>query len=253
MLRIGRIHWSLWTVMSSAPHLLVVDDDREIRDLLSSLLGRRGYRVNTAEDERAMRRFLAYAKVELIILDVMLPGMDGLAICRELRSSSETPIIMLTARGETTDRIVGLEMGADDYLAKPFDVHELEARIKAVLRRRRTADHAERDAQCSTLEFEGWKLQLRQRQLVSPAGALVDLSFSEFELLSALAERSQRVLSRDQLLDITSGRESSPFDRSVDIRISRLRRKIEPDPRKPSLIKTIRSGGYMFVPTVVRT
>ena len=232
------------------PNLLVVDDDVEIRNLLSTLLTRRGYRVTTACDEPEMRRILATSSIDLIILDLMLPGKDGLTICREIRASKSTPIVMLTARGEATDRVVGLEMGADDYLPKPFEVRELEARIKAVLRRSRDAGN---DGEAMfTFKFEGWQLDAHQRRLLSPEGAVVELTTGEFDLLLAFVQRPQRVLSRDQLLDLARGRDASSFDRSIDVQVSRLRRKIEGAPKEPELIKTVRSGGYLFTPVVER-
>jgi two-component system OmpR family response regulator len=237
--------------MQRAPHLLVVDDDVEIRNLLSTLLTRRGYRVTTACDEPEMRRVLASSRIDLIILDLMLPGKDGLTICRELRSAKSIPIVMLTARGEATDRVVGLELGADDYLPKPFEVRELEARIKAVLRRSLSTGNQSRDG-AVVFKFKGWKLDARQRQLLSPEGAVVDLTTGEFDLLLVFVERPQRVLNRDQLLDLARGRDATSFDRSIDVQVSRLRRKIESDPKDPQLIKTVRSGGYLFTPTVER-
>jgi two-component system, OmpR family, response regulator len=243
------------TARSNGPRLLVVDDDREIRDLLSALLSRRGYKVVTAREEQEMRQILESSRVDLIILDLMLPGKDGLAICRELRATKAIPIIMLTARGEPTDRIVGLEMGADDYLPKPFEVRELEARIKAVLRRSGASVSSSNPE--STLGarfiFAGWTLDARQRQLLSPEGVLVDLTSGEFDLLLVFAERPQRVLSRDQLMDLARGREATAFDRSIDVQVSRLRSKIEGDPKVPELIKTVRSSGYIFTPAVQRT
>ncbi len=238
--------------MQKPPRLLVVDDDGEIRSLLSTILSSRGYKVRTARDEREMRRILGSSKIDLLILDIMLPGKDGLTICRELRASQSIPIIMLTARGDPTDRVVGLEIGADDYLAKPFDVRELEARIKAVLRRLPTKGESGNSHCRATLVFEGWRLDARQRQLHSPEGAEVDLTTGEFDLLQVFAERPQRVLSRDQLLDLARGRDAAPFDRSIDIQVSRLRRKIEFDPQAPELIKTVRGGGYLFTPSVER-
>ena len=233
--------------------MLVVDDDAEIRSLLTTLLGSRGYRVRTAHNERRMLEILESSRIDLLILDIMLPGKDGLTICREIRNSRSIPIIMLTARGDLTDRIVGLEVGADDYLAKPFDVKELEARIKAVLRRSRDDSGMDGRPASATLSFEGWKLDVGLRQLRSPEGADVDLTTGEFDLLRVFAERPQRVLSRDQLLDLARGREAMAFDRSIDIQVSRLRRKIETDPQAPELIKTVRGGGYLFTPAVERS
>ena len=234
------------------PRLLVVDDDREIRDLLSALLTRRGYKVVTARDDQEMREVLASSRVDLIILDVMLPGKDGLTICRELRAAKAIPIIMLTARGEPTDRIVGLEIGADDYLPKPFEVRELEARIKAVLRRSSTSSSRPDDKLGVRFMFAGWTLDARLRQLLSPEGVVVELTSGEFDLLLVFAERPQRVLSRDQLMDLARGREATAFDRSIDVQVSRLRRKIEGVDTISELIKTVRSSGYIFTPTVQR-
>lgn len=238
--------------MQRKPHLLVVDDDREIRILLSRLLTRRGYRITTAREEHEMRRILLSSRVDLVILDIMLPGKDGLTLCRELRGSKPLPVIMLTARGEATDRVIGLEVGADDYLAKPFDVRELEARVRAVLRRSSAQGILSNGEGSSIFIFAGWRLDARQRHLLSPEGAIVDLTSGEFDLLLAFAERPQRVLSRDQLLDIVRGRDATSFDRSIDVQVSRLRRKIEADPKVPELIKTVRSGGYVFTPMVDR-
>jgi len=240
--------------METAPHILVVDDDREIRDLLSLFLGNHGFRVTSAVDGREMKKALADRAIDLVVLDLMLPGEDGLTLCRDLRARSNTPVIMLTAMGEEVDRIVGLEMGADDYIGKPFNPRELLARIKAVLRRatalpEKASGRAASD-RGSRLTFAGWGLDLGKRELVSPAGVLVPLKSGEFELLTALVEHPQRVLSRDQLLDLARGREAQPFDRSIDVQVSRLRRKIEDDPREPVLIKTVRGGGYMFCANV---
>ena len=235
-----------------SPHILVVDDDREIRDLTARFLRKHGFRVDTAANGREMDSRLDAGRFDLIVLDLMMPGEDGLSICRRLRTERSIPIVMLTALGEETDRIVGLEMGADDYLPKPFNPRELLARIKAVLRRAAPAAHA---AVVShpvgrRLRFEGWALDLARRELLDPSGTLIPLTAGEFDLLAAFAERPHRVLSRDQLLDLTRGREAGPFDRSVDVQLSRLRRKVEADPGKPSLIKTVRGGGYMFAASV---
>ncbi len=241
------------TGTGDAAHILIVDDDREIRDLLGRFLTKHGYRATTARDGQEMRKALADWRIDLIVLDLMLPGEDGLTLCRRLRVESNMPIIMLTAMGEETDRIVGLEMGADDYLPKPFNPRELLARIKSVLRRADATPAAVSSPGRTILRFAGWKLDLARRRLESVEGLVVDLSAGEFGLLVAFAEHPQRVLNRDQLLDLTRGRAAAPFDRSVDIQVSRLRRKIEPDPNKPDLIKTVRGGGYMFTPTVERS
>ncbi len=233
----------------ASPHLLVVDDDAEIRDLLSRFLKKHGYRVDTAPDGRAMNRLMETGRFDLVVLDLMLPGEDGLSLCRGLRAKSDIPVIMLTAIGEETDRIIGLEMGADDYLAKPFNPRELLARIKAVLRRAGGAT-ATIDTQGTVLGFAGWQLDAGKRELRSADDVLVPLTAGEFDLLLAFAERPQRVLSREQLLDLTKGRAAIAFDRSIDVQLSRLRRKIEDDPKEPELIKTVRSGGYIFTAEV---
>jgi two-component system OmpR family response regulator len=236
--------------MSATPHLLIVDDDKETCTLLSRFLTQYGYRLSIAHDGKAMTQVLETARINLVVLDVMLPGEDGLALCRQLRARSAVPIIMLTAMGEETDRIIGLEMGADDYLAKAANPRELLARIRAVLRRAGAPGAEHLTGRGRILEFGGWCLDVAQRQLFSPAQALVPLRASEFDLLLALVERPQRVLNRDQLLDLTRGRAANSFDRSVDVLISRLRRKIEADPKEPTFIKTVRSGGYVFSATV---
>ena len=238
--------------MTEQPHILVVDDDREIRDLVTRYLSKHGLRARAAADGREMRQALDDWSIDLIVLDLMLPGEDGLSLCRRVRADSNIPVIMLTAMGEETDRIVGLEMGADDYVAKPFNPRELLARIKAVLRRAEGGqagrpDHADRPSKCV---FAGWRLDLDRRELVSPQDVLVPLSAGEYDLLAAFVARPQRVLSRDQLLDLARGREAQPFDRAIDVQVSRLRRKIEADPGNPVFIKTVRGGGYMFTPPV---
>ena len=237
--------------MQRSPHLLVVDDDHEIRSLLSQFLGRHGFRVTTAANGALMMRTLEHAGVDLVILDLMMPGEDGLSLCRRMRASSSLPVIMLTAAGEDTDRIVGLEMGADDYLPKPFNPRELLARVKAVLRRTGEARLGVPETQL--LCFEGWRLNTTRRELHAPDAVLIQLSAGEFDLLVAFAEHPQRVLTRDQLLDLARGRSAIPYDRSIDVQVSRLRRKLETDPKEPILIKTVRSGGYIFTPTVARS
>jgi two-component system OmpR family response regulator len=239
--------------MEASPHILVVDDDREIRDLLARFLTLNGCRVSVARDEREMRKVLQEAGIDLIVLDIMLPGKDGLAICRELRAASDVPIIMLTAVAEEIDRIVGLEIGADDYLPKPFNPRELLARIRALLRRSAGAPRRGDDSAQALLRFAGWTLDLGRRRLLSPEGALVTLSTGEYELLRAFVEHPQRILTRDQLLDLARGRSPVPFDRSIDVQVSRLRRKIESDPRAPTIIATVRGDGYLFSAAVERS
>ncbi|MFG1360514.1 response regulator [Xanthobacter pseudotagetidis] len=228
--------------------LLIVEDDREIRALLSDFLAREGYEVLAAEDGAAMDRIIAAARPDLVVLDLMLPGEDGLSICRRLRSRSAVPILMLTARGEEIDRILGLEMGADDYLPKPFNPRELLARIRAVLRR---ADGAAAAAPARRLAFADFVADLDARSLSTPAGAPLELTSAEFELLACFVERPKRVLSRDQLLDWTRGRTADPFDRTIDVSVSRLRRKLASvDPQAAQLIKTVRNGGYLLAADV---
>ncbi len=240
--------------MHGASHILVVDDDREIRDLLARFLTRHEMRVTTAKDGVEMLQALADRKIDLIVLDLMLPGEDGLALTRRLRGQGvNTPIVMLTAMGEETDRILGLEMGGDDYLAKPFNPRELLARIKAVLRRVPRSSGLEQPAshgKGTALVFNGWTLDMATRDLFSPQGVLVTLSAGEFSLLQAFVEHPRRVLTRDQLLDFARGRSAVPFDRSIDIQVSRLRRKLDDDAKEPQLIKTVRGGGYLFTPEV---
>jgi len=240
--------------MTSRPHILIVDDDSEIRDLLARFLRKHGFRAETARDGKSMDSALQDGRFDLVVLDLMMPGEDGLSICRRLTATTDLPVIMLTALGEDTDRIVGLEVGADDYLPKPFNPRELLARIKAVLRRtdRVAAPPADEDGE-PKLSFEHWRLDLARRELRDVKGTLIPLTAGEFDLLRAFAERPQRVLNRDQLLDLTRGRDASAFDRSVDVQLSRLRRKIEPDPKDPTIIKTVRGGGYVFTPRVEKT
>lgn len=234
-----------------APHLLIVDDDKELCSLLSKFLTQHGYRVAVAHSGKEMTSILAVSRVNLVILDLMLPGEDGLMLCRRLRATSTLPIIMLTAMGDEVDRIIGLEMGADDYVVKAANPRELLARVRAVLRRAGPPEARASADQKRILEFSGWRLDVTHRQLFSAKNALVPLRAGEFELLLAFAERPQRVLSRDQLLDLSRGRSANVFDRSIDVQISRLRRKIEPDPKEPTLIKTVRSGGYILAANVV--
>ena len=232
--------------MDGSPHILVVDDDSELRILLSDFLTRNGYRVSLAQNGAAMMQTLRAARIDLVVLDIMMPGEDGLSLCRRLRVSGALPIIMLTAMGREMDRVLGLEMGADDYLAKPFGPRELLARIRAVLRRASMPAPGPAAGAGRVFEFAGWRLDMTRRQLHSPRKALVDLRAAEFDLLVALVERPQHVLTRNQLLDLVRGRGSTAFDRSIDVHISRLRHRIEDDAKQPEMIKTVRSGGYVF-------
>lgn len=209
-----------------------------------------GWRVSLACDGREMDAALAAGRIDLIVLDVMLPAEDGLSLCRRLRSSSSIPIIMISAKGDDIDRVVGLEIGADDFLAKPFNPRELVARVRALLRRS-TMMQVRSVVQAHVITFHGWSIDTRRRTLHSSDGALVTLTPAEFDLLQVMCERAGRVLTRDQLLDLTQGRAAGPNERSIDILVSRLRRKIEPDPSLPSVIRTVRSGGYEFVAEVM--
>jgi two-component system, OmpR family, response regulator len=239
------------SILAGQPHILVVDDDGEIRRLVAKFLRENGFHVIAARDGREMQASLASAHVDLIVLDLMLPGTSGLELCRELRKTSSLPVIMLTAKGDDTDRIVGLEIGADDYLAKPFNPRELLARINAVLRRSAGsgATATVRTGKPRAYAFSGWHVDLLKRELLNPAGVVIDLSAAEFDLLVTLAEAPQRVLSRDHLLDAARNRAATGFDRSIDVLVSRLRRKIDSDDsdEASSLIKTVRGQGYMFV------
>ena len=238
--------------MENGARILIVDDDPGIRDAVSEFLGRHGYEVDTAADAKAMDQRLSRDGVDLVVLDVMMPGEDGLAICRRLSAQPGGPaIIMMSAMGEETDRIVGLELGADDYVPKPCNPRELLARIKAVLRRRNEPRGGDQPMGAGC-EFAGWRLDLVRRELRSPAGVVVNLSSGEFSLLRAFVEHPQRVLTRDQLLDFARGRDSDAYDRAIDVQISRLRRKLD-DNGDGELIRTIRSEGYMFAPKVSRT
>ena len=234
--------------------ILMVDDDPGIRDVVSEFLGQHGYQVETAGDGRAMEQALARGPVDLIVLDVMMPGEDGLSICRRLTAQPGGPaIIMLSAMGEDTDRIVGLELGADDYLPKPCNPRDRLARIRAVLRRRAEPQPSMEDGLSATCHFAGWKLDLVRRELRSPEGVVVNLSSGEFSLLRAFVERPQRILTRDQLLDMARGRDSDAYDRAIDVQISRLRKKLDDGSNGGELIRTVRSEGYMFVPKVTRS
>jgi len=236
--------------MSDNGHILVVDDQKEICDVVQEYLSGEGYRVSTAHDGGGMRRVLGQNHVDLVILDLMLPGEDGLTLARSLRNESGIGIIILTGRGETVDRIIGLEMGADDYLPKPFHLRELLARVKSVLRRVQSRVGEPGQPVRTTARFAGWSLDLSSRALLSPGGVEVRLTTGEFDLLSAFVGNANQVLSRDRLLDLARNREAGPFDRTIDVQVGRLRRKLEDDPQNPSLIKTVRGSGYIFTPTV---
>jgi two-component system OmpR family response regulator len=237
-------------ISKATPNILVVDDDRETRALIARYLRDNSCNVTIAGDGREMTRAMTDRRVDLLILDVMLPGEDGLSLCRKVRAQSQTPIIMLTARGDDVDRIMGLEMGADDYLPKPFNPRELLARINAVLRRQAAGRNASALEGSTALRFLGWHIDLRLRELRNPDGARVAMTSAEFDLLRIFCERPGRVLSRDSLLDLTNGRNAGSYERSIDVLVSRIRRKIEPDPQEATMIKTVRSGGYMFTPHV---
>ena len=232
--------------MDLPDHILIVDDDAEIRGLLGEYLQKNGYRTSVAADGKAMWTALARGKVDLIVLDLMLPGDDGLTLCRKLRGESDTPVIMLTARGDETDRIVGLEMGADDYLAKPFSARELLARIKSVLRRARSLPRNLRDDDARAIAFAGWRLDPIARHLVSPQGVVTSLSGAEYQLLRIFLGHPNHVLTRDQLMVLLKGREAEPFDRSIDLQVSRLRHRLGDDPADPQIIKTVRGEGYVL-------
>ena len=241
--------------MDTLDHILVVDDDAEIRNLLGEYLRKNGYRATAVADGKAMWTALARGKVDLIVLDLMLPGDDGLTLCRKLRAQSDTPadtpVIMLTARGEETDRIVGLEMGADDYLAKPFSPRELLARIKSVLRRTRSLPQNLRADEARTIAFAGWRLDTVARHLLSADGVVTSLSGAEYQLLRIFLSHPNHVLTRDQLMVLSRGRESEPFDRTIDLRVSRLRHHLKDDSSDPQIIKTVRGEGYVLAVSVV--
>jgi two-component system OmpR family response regulator len=235
--------------MEKIDHVLIVDDDREIRELVGAYMQKNGVRVSLAAGGRQMRAVLADEPPDIIVLDLMLPGESGLALCRELRESEwrSIPILMLTALNEETDRIVGLEMGADDYLVKPFAVRELLARIRAILRRSRMMPPTlDRSAAAPFLCFGDWRLDTVGRHLLDSEGTLVALSGAEYRLLRVFVDRPQRVLTRDQLLNLTQGRQTEPFDRSIDLMVSRLRQRLRDGAREPRYIKTLRNEGYVF-------
>jgi two-component system OmpR family response regulator len=232
-------------------HLLVVDDQRDIRDPLATYLRKRGFRVTSAPDTRTARDALVRNSIDLIVLDIMMPREDGMSLCREVRATSQVPIIFLTAMAEAGDRISGLELGADDYVVKPFEPRELVARIKSVLRRTNMLPPKRNgNAAAKRLTFDAWVFDLEKRELVNRKSVSMPLSTADFRLLEAFVRRPHIVLTRDQLLDLTAGRSPQPFDRSIDNQVSRLRKKIEIDPRRPAVIKTVRRDGYVFAADV---
>jgi len=236
--------------MSATPHILVVDDDPTVRQLLTDYLSERELRVTGVGDGAAMRKQLNESVVDLIVLDLKLPSENGMSIAHKLREQSSIPIIILTGNGDDVDRILGLESGVDDYLTKPFNPRELLARIRTILRRAQAHTAAAPSEALRARRFAGWELDLRTRRLTSPLGQRVDLTHAEFGLLSALLEAPERVLSRDRLLEMSHGFDDDVFDRSIDVQVLRLRRKIEPDPRHPQLIRTQRGTGYYLAAKV---
>jgi two-component system OmpR family response regulator len=227
------------------PHILIVDDDKDIREPLARYLARHGLRISTAKNGQAMDKVLAIGHIDLMVLDIMMPGEDGLSICRRIQSSTQIPIILLTALVEQTDRIVGLELGADDYIAKPFDPRELLARIKSVLRRHQLVPRSKKMAK-GRVAFEQWRFDFSCKEVVNLEDVSIRLSSGEHLLLIALIEHAGVTLNRDQLLDLTKGREAQLFDRSIDNQVSRLRQKLEIDPKSPRIILTKWGGGYVF-------
>ena len=236
------------TEAGKAPILLVVDDDPRIRNLLARYFEEEGYMVDCAADGHEMRSSMKQRSFDAILLDLSLPGgQDGLDLAREIRANSDVPIMMLTGRDDVVDRIVGLEVGADDYIAKPFHLREVHARLKSILRRRGSRPAPAREApNGEVFTFDGWSLDLNRRELKSPEGEDVDLTTGEFDMLTVLVTHAGRVLTRDQLMDLTRGRQMEAFDRAVDAQIVRLRRKIEADPKRPQLVKSVRGVGYVF-------
>ena len=239
--------------MEPAPHIAVVDDHRDIRDLVGKYLSQHGFRISLADSAGALRRILQRGAPDLVILDVMMPGEDGLSLCRHIRSTTDIPIIFLTAMTEETDRIIGLELGADDYLTKPFNPRELLARIKAVLRRVNSLPPRRTLQKAKSVSFGRWTLSIARRELIGADSVAIPLSTAEFRLLVAFLEHAGLVLSREQLLDLTVGKAAENFDRTIDNQVSRLRKKIEADPKSPDLIKTHWGGGYSFTAEIEQT
>lgn len=239
--------------MTQTTLIAVVEDDPEIRTLVAGLLTREGFEAAPCGGGEDLDRLMARRRVDLVILDLMMPGEDGLSICRRLQVAPRgPPVLMVTAKGDDLDRIIGLELGADDYLPKPFNPRELLARVRAILRRTRDAHRPAATRPAETYRFEGWTLDAGSRRLEAPDGRPVELTGGEYDLLMVFLSHAQRVLNRDQLLDWTRGRSSTPYDRAIDVQLSRLRRKLGENPRTPSFIRTVRGGGYLFAPRVQR-
>jgi DNA-binding response OmpR family regulator len=237
-------------LQSTGTHVLVVDDDVEIGLLLSRYLGGQGFRVSVAENGEQLRTAMAGSEFDVVLLDLGLPGEDGLTLIRDIRSRWQGPVIIISGRGEAVERVVGLELGADDYVTKPFDLRELLARIRSVLRRSQVVAPPAASAVARGYEFDGFRLDLPSRRLLDSNAADVPLTAGEFDLLVALVERPHRVLTRDELMNAVHGRDAGPFDRAIDVQIGRLRRKLEADPATPALIKSVRGAGYLFAPGV---
>ncbi len=232
---------------ADGPHILIVDDNREIRELLAKYLAKNGMRVSQAANAADGRRAVKDKAIDLIVLDIMMPGEDGLSLCRHIRETTDKPVIFLSAMAEDTDRIVGLEIGADDYLTKPFNPRELLARIKAVTRRSNNLPQAEASlAGAVQIRFDRWLFNPERREIRSDDGTLLNLSTGEFRLLAVLLNHPGVVMTRDRLLDLTRGRDAAPYDRSMDNQVSRLRKKLERDPKNPEIIKTVWGGGYVL-------
>lgn len=235
------------SLSSDTTHILVVDDDPRIRQMLTRYFEEEGYLVSTAVDGTEMKRQLKQNAIDIILLDLSLPGgQDGLDLAREVRSQSDVPIMMLTGRDDVVDRIIGIEIGADDYIPKPFHLREVHARLKSILRRRQPGATRQETAEDRVIRFEGWSLNLSRRQLLAPEGGEVELTTGEFDMLAAFLQHAGRVLTRDFLMDSTKGRQMEAFDRTIDAQIVRLRRKIEADAKNPQLIKSVRGVGYVF-------
>lgn len=241
--------------MAQESQILVVDDDPRVRSMLHIYLEEEGFKVTGAANGEAMRACMAECQVHLVILDLALPGEDGLSLARELRAASDVPIIIVTGKGDLIDRVTGLEVGADDYITKPFQLREVLARIRAVLRRTRAESHRDRQGtgsreQGDRVQFESWQMDFDKRELRAPDGTLVPLTSGEFNLIQAFTRNPNRVLNRDQLMDLVRGQDWTPFDRSIDTHVTRVRKKIERDPKNPTMIKTVRGVGYIFTPKV---